>query len=367
GASGLVTGSNSVVVTVTAEDGSKATYAFTVVVAKSSNAGVSSITVNGTDVTVSKAYTALVGTTSVSVAAQTADVNATYEVLGATTLQGGANSITVRVTAADGVTSIDYPFTVSVPVLSSNNALASLTVDGSALAVGGSVSRSHGTTSVAVVAEAEDINADVVVTGATGLVTGINTVTVAITAENGAKASYTFTVVVAKSPNAGISSITINGVDRTANDGSVQVVTKLATSVAVSAVTQDANATFEVVAVSAVTQDANATFEVLGNTGLSVGLNTVTIRVTAADGTVVDYIRQVSVPGLSSNKSLNTITVDGSPVSVNGTVNKIHGVTSVSVVADPTDDYATYAVTGATGLKTGTNTVTVAVTAEDGS
>ncbi|NBQ96941.1 MAG: hypothetical protein EBU12_01665 [Microbacteriaceae bacterium] len=168
GVTGLVTGDNSVVVTVTSESGAQASYTLIVNVAKSSNAGVSSITVNGTDVTVSKAYTALVGTTSVSVAAQTADVNATYEVLGATTLQGGANSITVRVTAADGVTSIDYPFTVSVPVLSSNNALASLTVDGSALAVGGSVSRSHGTTSVAVVAEAEDINADVVVTGATG-------------------------------------------------------------------------------------------------------------------------------------------------------------------------------------------------------
>ncbi|NBQ96940.1 MAG: hypothetical protein EBU12_01660, partial [Microbacteriaceae bacterium] len=180
---------------------------------------------------------------------------------------------------------------------------------------------------------------------------GTNTVTVAITAENGAKASYTFTVVVAKSSNAGISSITINGVDRTTSDASVQVVTKLATSVAV----------------SAVTADANATFEVLGNTGLTVGVNTVTVRVTAADGTVVDYLRQVSVPGLSSNKSLNTITVDGSPVSVNGTVNKIHGVATVSVVADPTDDFATYAVTGASGLKTGTNTVTVAVTAEDGS
>ena len=78
-------------------------------------------------------------------------------------------------------------------------------------------------------------------------------------------------------------------------------------------------------------------------------------------------LRQVSVPGLSSNKSLNTITVDGTPVAVDGSVNKIHGITSVSVVADPTDDYATYAVTGATDLKTGSNTVTVAVTAEDGS
>ena len=351
GASGLVTGSNSVVVTVTAEDGSKATYAFTVVVAQSSNAGVSSIIVNGSDVTISKAYTALLGTTSVSVVAQTSDSNATYDVLGATNLQGGANSVIVRVTAADGVTSIDYPFTVSVPVLSSNNALASLTVDGNSVVDGGLINRSYGTASVDVVAVAEDLNADVVVTGESSLVTGSNTVTIAITAENGAKASYSFTVVVAKSSNAGISSITINGVDRTVDDSSSQVVTKLSTSVAV----------------SAFTADSNATFEVLGATGLTVGLNTVTVRVTAPDGTVVDYQRQVSVPGLSSNSSLNSISVDGSVVTVGGTVNKSHGVTTVSVVADLADDFATYAVTGASGLKTGSNTVTVAVTAEDGS
>ncbi|NDG64420.1 MAG: hypothetical protein EBY29_13295 [Planctomycetes bacterium] len=130
-------------------------------VARSSDAGVSLITVDGVDVTVSKAFTALVGSSSVAVTVQTVDAGASYVVLGASGLQGGSNSVTVRVTAADGVTVQDYVVSVSVPVLSSDKSLASLTVDGVAIQPGGSVSKVFGTSSVVVSAVASDVNAEV--------------------------------------------------------------------------------------------------------------------------------------------------------------------------------------------------------------
>ncbi|NBR23112.1 MAG: hypothetical protein EBU08_04860, partial [Micrococcales bacterium] len=135
--------------------------------------------------------------------------------------------MTVRVTAADG-TVVDYLRDVNVPGLSSNKALASLTVDGVAVSAGDSVAKPYGTGSVVVVADPADDLASAAVVGASGLVTGSNSVVVTVTAEDGSKATYAFTVVVAKSSNAGVSSITVDGVDRTAVDSAVQVTGKVA-------------------------------------------------------------------------------------------------------------------------------------------
>ena len=115
GDSGLHTGSNTVTVTVTAQDGSVTSYTFTVVVARSSDVSVSSILVNNVDVTVGRAFTALVGATSVDVVVVTSDVDASYVVSGATGLHIGSNTVTVTVTAADGVASASYDLAVTVP------------------------------------------------------------------------------------------------------------------------------------------------------------------------------------------------------------------------------------------------------------
>jgi hypothetical protein len=72
-------------------------------------------------------------------------------------------------------------------------------------------------------------------------------------------------------------------------------------------------------------------------------------------------------PTLSTVSTLSTFTVNGTSALTAGTsINVANGTTSVTVVATPTYSAATRVITGATGLVTGNNTVSVVVTAEDG-
>ena len=72
-------------------------------------------------------------------------------------------------------------------------------------------------------------------------------------------------------------------------------------------------------------------------------------------------------PTLSTVKTLSVFTVNGTSALTAGTsIDVANGTTSVTVVATPTYSAATRVITGATGLISGNNTVTVVVTAEDG-
>ena len=315
-------------VTVTAEDGSAASYTFTVVVAQSSDVGVSSILVNNVDVTVGRVFTALVGASSVEVVVVTSDVDASYVVSGATGLVAGSNTVTVTVTAADGVSSGSYDVVVTVPVASSDSSLKGITVNGGAVAVNGSVSVAFGTPSVEVVAEANSVVASVVVSGDSGLHTGSNTVTVTVTAQDGSVTSYTFTVVVAASGNKNLVSLNVNNVD---------VLTSLAFTALYGATS---------VEVVAVTEDLDASFVVSGDSGLSVGVNYVTVTVTAADSSTRDYVVAVTVPAPSSDSSLKGVTVGGVSVSPSGSVSVANGVSSVEVVAEANSEFASVVVSG---------------------
>ena len=89
-------------------------------------------------------------------------------------------------------------YTGVAPTLSTVNTLSVFTVNGtSALTAGTSIDVANGTTSVTVVATPTYSAATRVITGATGLVTGNNTVSVVVTAEDGTTRTYTATVVVA--------------------------------------------------------------------------------------------------------------------------------------------------------------------------
>ena len=103
----------------------------------------------------------------------------------------------------------------------------------------------------------------------------------------------------------------------------------------------------------------------------SVAVGTYSVTVTVSDGTATDTktvsitIDAATPPALSTDATA-TFTVGG-VAKVNGdTINVAAGTTSVTVVATPTDSNATAVVSGATGLVTGNNTVTVVVTAQDG-
>jgi hypothetical protein len=87
--------------------------------------------------------------------------------------------------------------------------------------------------------------------------------------------------------------------------------------------------------------------------------------VTAEDGTT-QQVYIITVHVYSNNASLSGFTVNGNTVAKGGVVNVANGTSSVTVVATPTSSKATAVVTGASNLQTGDNTITVTVTAEDG-
>lgn len=79
--------------------------------------------------------------------------------------------------------------------LSSDTTLSIFTVNGTPVSNGDTVTVDYGTTSVTIIAEKNDINASISeISGSTGLVTGNNTVSFYVTAEDGSVQNYSITV-----------------------------------------------------------------------------------------------------------------------------------------------------------------------------
>ena len=350
GNTGLRTGLNTVKVIVTAEDGTTVSYDVFVNVAKSNNTGLGSVKVNGftLDVEQPLAFEVSSSTTSVSVVAVAADVDATVTVSGADNLAEGANDVIVTVTAADGITSQDYVIVVTRAALSSNNELGTITVNGESVEAGGTFNVDQGTTSVSVVATAADPDATVEVSGNTNLDPGANTVTVTVTAANGSSATYTFTVFVrVLSGDTSLSTFTINGED------------------VVEGKTIVTDGTKNFVTVVARATDANASIDVSGAGNLSIGLNTITVTVTAENGDVATYTVLVKYPDIT-DATLATFTINGEAVANGDEIALDYGVDAVEVVALANSELATVEIEGGSDLVSGANTVTVTVTAGDG-
>ena len=341
----LKTGSNTVTVRVTAANGAVADSAITVQVLKSSNTVLTSLSVNGVDALSGGTVNLPARTSLAVVKAVTQDPESTVSVSG-TALVEGNNTVSVVITAPDASSR-----TVSVPVyvtpLSSNTSLSVFKVAGSNVADGSSVTVANRTTSVAVVATAVDADAVVTVAGATGLRTGSNSVVVTVVAASGAKKVYTVAVQVLKSSNTVLTSLSVNGVDALSG-GTVNLPAR--TSLAV---------------VKAVTQDPESTVSVSG-TALVEGNNTVSVVITAPDASSRTVSVPVYVTPLSSNTSLSVFKVNETVVSDGSSVNVAHKTASVSVTATAADPEAIVTISGSTGLRTGSNTVSVVVIAVNG-
>ncbi|TXK80597.1 cadherin-like beta sandwich domain-containing protein, partial [Paenibacillus sp. N3.4] len=373
GGSNLVVGNNTITVTITAQDGTTVkTYTVTVVRAKSSNADLSALTVDGTSVADFAAnsieYTVNVSNakTSVTAVGTIAEVNASVVVAGGSNLVVGNNTITATVTAQDGTTVKTYTVTV-VRARSSNADLSALTVDGTSVTnfaagtLAYTVNVPNATTSVTAVGTKADATATVAVEGGSNLVVGDNTITVTVTAQDGTTVkTYTVNVVRAKSSNADLSALTVDGTS-VANfaAGTLEYTVNIP------------NATTSVT-VTGTTYDTNAKVVVTGGSSLIVGDNTVTVTVTAQDGTTVKTYTVTVVRAKSSNANLSALTVDGTSVAnfaagtLEYTVNVPNATTSVTAVGTKADTAAKVVVTGGSSLVVGDNTVTVTVTAQDG-
>ncbi|MEY4418104.1 MAG: hypothetical protein RIQ88_542, partial [Actinomycetota bacterium] len=346
GGTGLTAGDNSLSVLVTAQNGSTSTYTVNLKVALSSNSGLTSFKVNGSTVANGDSVNLNPHTTSVDVDVTTSDVNSTYTITGGTGLTPGNNSLVVKVTAPDG-TFTNYEVNLNV-LLSSDNSLSSFTVNGVDVAAGETVNLDPYTTSVEAVATATDVAAVAVVTGDTDLVSGSNTLTVTVTAENGDVQEYNYTLIVAAGNDTSLKTFTINGVDF------VNATNDLFLDPYTTAVTVVAEPT-----------DSSATLEITGGSGLITGDNSLIVTVTAPNGDVASYpVNLVVAPG--DNTALDSLQVNDTLVSNGDTVDLEPYTTSVDVLAVTTDPNASYEVSGETDLVAGENLLTVTVTAEDG-
>jgi CSLREA domain-containing protein len=425
GAINLNVGMNAVTVLVTAQDGTT-TQTYTITVnragALSNNASLSSLTVSSGTLTpafatATLAYTDAVtnATTTVTVTPTVADATATVKVNGTTVASGsasgainlnvGANAVTVLVTAQDGTTTQTYTITVNrAGALSNNASLSNLSISSGSL-VPSFVSTTlaytdavtNATTSLTVTPTLADPTATVKVNGTTvtsgsasgaiNLNVGMNTAKVLVTAQDGTT-TQTYTITVnragALSNNASLSSLTISSgtltpAFATATLAYTDAVTNATTSVTVTPTVADATATVKVNGTTVTSGTAS------GAINLNVGANVVTVLVTAQDGTTTQaYTISVNRAGaLSNNASLSNLTVSSGslvPSFVSTTLgyndavtNATTSVTVTPTVADPTATVrvngtavTSGSASGAINLNVGANTVTVLVTAQDG-
>jgi hypothetical protein len=139
------------------------------------------------------------------------------------------------------------------------------------------------------------------------------------------------------------------------------------TSVSLDDLTFNVPAITTSVVVSATTSFSEATFAVTGQDNLVTGNNEVVITVTAANLVATRlYTVNVVRAELSSNTALGVITLNGVEVEAGDNVEFPNGTTEVFVTATTEDSDALASVTGTTNLVTGTNTISIVVTAPSG-
>jgi DUF971 family protein len=390
----LTVGSNTVIVQVTAQDGTTQSYTVAVTRAASSDATLSALTLSHGSLSPSfasgtQAYTASVAhsVSSLIVTPTTNDTNATATVNAASaatpvTLSVGSNTVTVQVTAQDGST---QSYTVAVTRAASSDAtLSALTLSQGSLSPGFAsgtfaytASVPNSVSSLIVTPTTNDANASATVNGASAatpvtLSVGSNTVTVQVTAQDGSTQSYTVAVTRAASSDATLSALVLSQGSLSPSFASgtlayTALVPNSVSSLVVTPTTNDANATVTVNGASPATPVT-----------LTVGSNTVTVQVTAQDGSTQSYTVAVT-RAASSDATLSALTLSQgslSPSFVSGTLaytaSVVHSVSSLIVTPTTNDANASATVNGASAatpvtLSVGSNTVTVQVTAQDGS
>jgi hypothetical protein len=341
---GLVVGANGINIVVTPQSGPPQLYTITVnrAAPTSGNSNLGSLAVspgtlqpqfnpntNNYNVSVSNA------TTSVVVTATTQDANATMTInnqpvqsgqaFTVGNLQVGNNTITIRVTAPAG-NAENYVVTVNRAAPPSNNAnLSNLTVSPGSLSPGFSqstlnynVSLPFANSSINVTPTAASgtstitVNGQSVSSGGTitisNLVVGNNVIIVRVTAQAGNFQDYVITVNrAAASSNALLQSLTMSPVNITGfNPNTFNYTVNVGfgtTSVVVTATVQASTSTMTI------NGQATASGQPRTITGLQVGNNTITVRVTAQAGNTQDYVITVNRTAPSSDAMLTNITV----------------------------------------------------------
>ncbi|WP_166882133.1 cadherin-like beta sandwich domain-containing protein [Massilia mucilaginosa] len=417
GAIGLALGSNTITVTVTAQNGTPLSYTITVTRAASANADLSALapssgTLSPGFTSGNTSYTASVSnaTTSLTMTPTVADASASVTVNGNSVTSGnasgpiplavGANTITTIVTAQDGSTTKTYTVTLT-RAASSNNNLSALSSSSGTLSpsfnpatTGYTVSIGAGVSSITVTPTTAVNTASVTVngvavssgapSGAIAMNPGSNTVTVIVTAQNSATKQYTLTITRAlPSSNAALSALsltsgTLSPAFASGTTSYTASVGNATTSVAVTPTVSDATASVTVNGVAVTSGNTSSAI------ALAVGANTITVAVTAQDGTTVTTYTVTLTRAGSGDANLSALVLSGgslspafAPSTTSYTMAVAAATGSIVVTPNVNEPNATVKVNGVAvssgnasspiALNTGANAVTVEVMAQNGS
>ena len=368
----LSIGKNLIVIKVTGEDGKTRDYQIVVTREKNTDARIASLGINrvNLDPVFNKdTYEYSVTTTESKLDFKNIRLNdpeATYEIINNHLVTGIPNEVIIRVTAANGVTTKDYKFIVD-KVVSENNYLASLTVDG--YTVTPKFDKEQTLYEVEIPYEVNAINIDAVPEDDQARVTGIgvkhpvlgnNYYVIEVRSEKGSVMQYTLTVKKLVSTNNYASTIeVVNGTmspdfDKTVTTYNVDVPYEEESLVLNVALESDAS-----------------TYTVLNNQ-LEVGYNKVIVAVTAADGSIKNYVLNVTRHEIVSAllEDIEIKNYDLNPLFnshiMNYTLLVDNETTSLDLKPITLDKKATYKVTGNSDFVVGNNTIEIEVTSSNG-
>ena len=301
---------NKVNITVTSEAGNTKTYEINVTREKSSNNYLKDITLstgllNPVFNKETNSYTVDVdkSVTSITVNGVLEDQTASYEVTGPSTLIVGKNTFTITVTAENDSKNVYTVIVNRNP--SSNNYLSSLTVDGT-LIEGFNKEQTLYTinvdstkSSIIINGVTEDASSTLEGAGSYNLVTGVNTISLVVTAENKKTKTYSVVVNKAKSNNSYLKSLSISeGVlSPTFNESILEYSASVAyevTSIDITAIASDSK--------SVVTGD--------GSKDLKTGENIFEILVTSENNTTTTYKLKIT-RAKNDNANLSNILISG--------------------------------------------------------
>ena len=246
------------------------------------------------------------------------------------------------------------------------------------------------TTTMTVTPTANDPTATITVNGgavASGapsrtvnLSVGSNTITVVVTAQNGAIKTYTITVTrLAISSDATLSSLTASIGALTSSGGNTYTASVIYTVTSLTVTPTANNQYYSSITVNGTGVTSGSAS---GNINLTVGNNTITVVVTAQDGTTTStYTITVTRAAISSDATLSSLTISNGTFTFNGgtsyTTSVGNSVSSVTIIPTANNQYYSSITVNGTPVTSGTssnpinltvgsNTITVVVTAQNG-
>ncbi|WMT92720.1 cadherin-like beta sandwich domain-containing protein [Pelagibacterium sp. H642] len=410
----LDVGANTVTVLTTAQDGTTKIYEVTVTRAESSNADLAGLapsagTLSPEFAADTTSYTLAVGNdvTTISFTPIVDDDTATVNINGQALASGsssqaidldvGANTVTVLVTAQDGTTKA---YTVTVTRAASHNSdlaglsasVGSLSPDFDTGTFAYSVDVGNDVTEMAFIPTVEQTTASVTVNGQAvtsgstsqniGLDVGANTVTIVVTAQDESTQTYTVTVTRAASDNSNLSGLAASqgAVSPGFSPGTFAYAIDVGNDITEIVFTPTAEETSASVTINGQSVTSGAASQ---DVALDVGANLVAIVVTAEDGSTQTYTVTVTraasansdlagltvsdgtlAPAFAASTFAYTVAVGNDVTEINFTPTVDDGTASVTVNGQAVASDAT---SQNVRLDVGTNTVTIVVTAEDGS